>query len=139
MLLILYRNPSSPTHLEHQLFSISLIYCCISSHGEVEVARFLFGLWMSLPLDLRTTNIEVLVSIWLITRSKLFKHYWNRRRLAITRVLKKSRWKLCYTIYLIWAGMVGAVGKISAFRPQGPLFDSRLCRDSNICATFFSA
>ena len=29
------------------------------------------------------------------------------------------------------AGMVGAVGKISAFRPQGPQFDSRLCRDLN--------
>ena len=29
------------------------------------------------------------------------------------------------------AGMVGAVGKISAFRPQGPQFDPRLCRDLN--------
>ena len=25
--------------------------------------------------------------------------------------------------YYYWAGMVGAVGKISAFRPQGPQFD----------------
>ena len=29
------------------------------------------------------------------------------------------------------AGMVGAVGKISAFRPQGPQLDPRLCRDLN--------
>ena len=26
-----------------------------------------------------------------------------------------------------------------AFRPQTPQFDPRLCRDLNICATFFSA
>ena len=37
------------------------------------------------------------------------------------------------------AGVVGAIGKISVFRPQGPRFDPRLCQDSNICATFFSA
>ena len=36
-------------------------------------------------------------------------------------------------------GMVGTAGKISAFRPQDPQFDPRLCQDSNICATFFSA
>ena len=35
--------------------------------------------------------------------------------------------------------VVGAVGKISAFRPQGPQFETRLCRDLNLCATFFSA
>ena len=34
--------------------------------------------------------------------------------------------------------MVGAVGKISAFQPQGPQFDPRLCQDLNICQTFFS-
>ena len=27
--------------------------------------------------------------------------------------------------------MVGAVGKISAFRPQGPQFDPQLCCDLN--------
>ena len=32
------------------------------------------------------------------------------------------------------SSVVGAVGKISAFRPQGPQFDSRLCRDLKICA-----
>ena len=32
---------------------------------------------------------------------------------------------------LHWAGVVGAVGKISALRPQGPQFDPRLCRDLN--------
>ena len=37
------------------------------------------------------------------------------------------------------AGVVGAVGKISTFRPQGPRFDPNLFRDLNICATFFSA
>ena len=36
-----------------------------------------------------------------------------------------------------WAGVVGAVGKISNFWPQGSRFVPRLCRDSNICATFF--
>ena len=40
---------------------------------------------------------------------------------------------------LVRAGIVGAVGKTSAFRPQGAQFDSRLCRDLNICATFFPA
>ena len=30
-----------------------------------------------------------------------------------------------------WAGAVGTVGKISAFRPQGPQFDPRLCQDLN--------
>ena len=29
------------------------------------------------------------------------------------------------------AGMVGAVGKISAFQPQGPQFDPLLCQDLN--------
>ena len=29
---------------------------------------------------------------------------------------------------LKWAGMVGAVGKISAFKPQGSQFDPRLCK-----------
>ena len=28
-------------------------------------------------------------------------------------------------------GVVGAVGKIPVFRPQGPQFDLRLCRDLN--------
>ena len=37
-----------------------------------------------------------------------------------------------------WEGLVGAVGKISAFRPQGPQFDPLLCRNLNICVTFFS-
>ena len=35
------------------------------------------------------------------------------------------------------AGRV-AVGKISAFQPQGPQFDPWLCRDLNPCSTFFS-
>ena len=36
-----------------------------------------------------------------------------------------------HTLFFFWAGMVGAVGKITAFRPHGPQFDSRLCRDLN--------
>ena len=36
-----------------------------------------------------------------------------------------------------WAGVVGAVRRIFAVRPQSPQFDPRLCRDFNICATFF--
>ena len=40
-----------------------------------------------------------------------------------------------YTIHLCC--MVGAVGKISAFRTQGPQFDPRLFLDINICATSF--
>ena len=35
--------------------------------------------------------------------------------------------------------MVGAIGKLSATQPQGPQFDPQLCRDFNICATFFPA
>ena len=34
--------------------------------------------------------------------------------------------------------MVDAVGKIFAFQPQGPVFNSWLCRDLNICVIFFS-
>ena len=34
--------------------------------------------------------------------------------------------------------MVGAVGKIFAFQPQGPQFNLRLCRDLNLWGTFFS-
>ena len=30
-----------------------------------------------------------------------------------------------------WVGVVGTVGKISAFWPQGPQFDTRLCQDLN--------
>ena len=37
------------------------------------------------------------------------------------------------------AGVVGAVGKISAFQLQGSRIDPRLSRDLNICASFFSA
>ena len=33
--------------------------------------------------------------------------------------------------------MVGTYGKISAFRPQGPEIDHRLCQDLNIYATSF--
>ena len=33
----------------------------------------------------------------------------------------------------------GAVGKISTFQQQGPRFDPRICRDLNICVTFFTA
>ena len=32
----------------------------------------------------------------------------------------------------------GAVGKISAYRPQGHQFDCRLCRDLNLYVTSFS-
>ena len=35
------------------------------------------------------------------------------------------------------AGIGGAVGKISAFRPQGPQFDPRLYQDLNIFVTSF--
>ena len=35
-------------------------------------------------------------------------------------------------------GVVGAVGIISAFRPQDPGFDPQFCRDFKICVTFFS-
>ena len=47
--------------------------------------------------------------------------------------LRESRAVLLINIVELWrrAGVIGAVGKISAFRPQGSQFD--------ICATFFSA
>mgnify|MGYP001793706266 CR=1 FL=1 len=38
-----------------------------------------------------------------------------------------------------WEVMVGAVGKVSAFQPQGPQFDPPLCQDLSICRIFFSA
>ena len=37
------------------------------------------------------------------------------------------------------AGVVGAIDKIFAFRPQGPRLDSLLFGDLNVCATFFFA
>ena len=43
---------------------------------------------------------------------------------------------LLLSYILSWAGMVGAVGKISAFRPQDPQFDPRLCRDLNWLVRF---
>ena len=46
---------------------------------------------------------------------------------------------ILFTSILRKADVVGAVGKVSAFRPQGPQFDPRLCQDSKICAIFFSA
>ena len=48
-----------------------------------------------------------------------------------------EKYKICNTCNHPWAGVVGAVGKMSAFRPQGSQFD--LCRDSKIIVTFFSA
>ena len=37
---------------------------------------------------------------------------------------------------VIWAGMVGAVSKISAFRAQGPQFDQTLPRFEHLCDLF---
>ena len=36
-----------------------------------------------------------------------------------------------YGVGLDGAGLIGAIGKISAFRSQGSQFDPRLCRDLN--------
>ena len=36
-----------------------------------------------------------------------------------------------WSLYRAWAGVVGAVGKIPAFQPQGPRFDPRLCQELN--------
>ena len=49
----------------------------------------------------------------------------------------KVLFSMIYSLPLIkyWADMVG---KISAFRSQGPQFDPRLYRHLNICATLFS-
>ena len=48
-------------------------------------------------------------------------------------------YKLFFNSPYEWASIIGAVGKISAFRLQGPQFDSWFFPDLNICATFFSA
>ena len=50
---------------------------------------------------------------------------------------KFSSWTVSTAEFNILAGLVGAVGKISASQPQGPQFDPRLCQDLNICVTFF--
>ena len=59
--------------------------------------------------------------------------------LLTTYSLLLTPYSLPITPFFFTAGVVSAVGKIYAFRPQGPQFDSRLCRDLNICVTFFPA
>ena len=46
--------------------------------------------------------------------------------------------ELSLSVSSLDGGVVSAGNKISEFHSQGNEFDIRLCRDSNICATFFS-
>ena len=59
--------------------------------------------------------------------------------IAYKRFIEFLQQNLCLHFLTHWTFMVGAVGKISALRPQNPQFDPRLCQDLNICETFFSA
>ena len=67
----------------------------------------------------------------------------NYSLLFVLKVLASAvqffKFRSLFTLYFVFkvkycmaAGMVGAVGKISAFRPQGLQFDP-----GSVCATFF--
>ena len=65
------------------------------------------------------------------------KSYWSFiLRMEISSFSNEEKITRCDYTRLLYVCVVGAIGKISAFRPQGPRYDSRLCRDSNICVTF---
>ena len=75
--------------------------------------------------------LSFLPSSFLKVPTSLIKN--GRRKITDLWIMYKTwilffKWNSCL---FVKAGMVGAVGKISAFRAQGPRFDPRLCRDLN--------
>ena len=78
-------------------------------------------------LDKPTLNGEKM-PLFCFSRS-LLSHEFSNTALQFSKFTSKASQS--------GVGTVGAVGKISAFRPQNPQFDSRFSPDLNICVTFF--
>ena len=67
-------------------------------------------------------NMREAIILWSLDR--------RRSRILMFIVVHFIFFLSCQYLFL-WAGAVCAVGKISAFQPQGPQFDPRLCQDLN--------
>ena len=89
-------------------------------------------------VSLHTTYMYVYYGIlYLFNNSTIIFHrkYTTKAEVMLTNASARdiTRTLLCH-----WAGVVGAVGKISAFQPQGPRFDPpALPRFEYLCSLLF--